>query len=104
MGLEVVDNVTALRAELAAAIDGDSAFGRAGYVYGYPHKKAYRQLPEPVPLAAAWQGEDTSALFCYAHVPFCNQRCSFCNLFTYVPGNESPTAVYLDALAREMAA
>jgi oxygen-independent coproporphyrinogen-3 oxidase len=74
-----------------------------GYVYGYPHKKAYRPLP-PRPLRDVWAAEDRRALYCYVHVPFCNQRCSFCNLFTYVPGGELPTAAYLDALAREMEA
>ena len=74
-----------------------------GYVYGYPHKKAYRPLPRALPLEEVWADEARDALFCYVHVPFCNQRCSFCNLFTYVPGG-SPTADYLDALAREMAA
>src|SRR5262245_112810 len=73
-----------------------------GYVYGYPHKKAYRALKTPLPLREVWAGERRDALFCYVHVPFCNQRCSFCNLFTFVPGEESPTASYLDALAREM--
>jgi oxygen-independent coproporphyrinogen-3 oxidase len=75
-----------------------------GYVYGYPHKKAYRPLPAPRSLADVWAGEDRSALFCYVHVPFCNQRCSFCNLFTFVPAGASPAGVYLDALAREMEA
>jgi oxygen-independent coproporphyrinogen-3 oxidase len=75
-----------------------------GYVYGYPHKKAYRPLPAPVSLAQAWASEDRSRLFCYVHIPFCRQRCSFCNLFTYVPGasDRSPTSAYLDALGREM--
>jgi oxygen-independent coproporphyrinogen-3 oxidase len=71
-----------------------------GYVYGYPHKKAYRPLPRPLPLAEVWAEEDRRHLFCYVHVPFCNQRCSFCNLFTYVPG-ASPSREYLDALHRE---
>src|SRR3954470_9267536 len=75
-----------------------------GYVYGYPHKKAYRPLPAPVPLEEAWAGEDPSALYCYVHVPFCNQRCSFCNLFTHVPGEDEPAGPYLDALARQMCA
>jgi oxygen-independent coproporphyrinogen-3 oxidase len=74
-----------------------------GYVYGYPHKKAYRTLPSPRPLPAVWQNEDKQALFCYLHIPFCNQRCSFCNLFTYVPG-DSPSAAYVRALGQEMAA
>jgi oxygen-independent coproporphyrinogen-3 oxidase len=75
-----------------------------GYVYGYPHKKAYRPLPRPLPLSEVWSGEAHDALFCYVHVPFCNQRCSFCNLFTFVPAGASPAAAYLDALAREMEA
>jgi oxygen-independent coproporphyrinogen-3 oxidase len=92
-----------LRARLAADLAAGAAFGRAGYVYGYPHKKAYRGLAAPRPLGEVWAGEPARALYCYVHVPFCNQRCSFCNLFTYVPG-DSPAQAYLDALAREMAA
>jgi oxygen-independent coproporphyrinogen-3 oxidase len=75
-----------------------------GYVYGYPHKKAYRTLPRSISLAQAWEGEDLRHLFAYVHIPFCSQRCSFCNLFTYVPPNGSPVGGYLDALAREMEA
>src|SRR5437763_5572804 len=75
-----------------------------GYVYGYPHKKAYRPLARALPLDEVWADEDRHALFCYVHVPFCNQRCSFCNLFTFVPAGASPAGVYLDALAREMEA
>jgi oxygen-independent coproporphyrinogen-3 oxidase len=75
-----------------------------GYVYGYPHKKAYRPLPRALPLEEVWADEARDALFCYVHVPFCNQRCSFCNLFTYVPAGGSPATAYLDALAREMEA
>jgi oxygen-independent coproporphyrinogen-3 oxidase len=75
-----------------------------GYVYGYPHKKAYRPLPRPLSLDEVWGGEGRDALFCYVHVPFCNQRCSFCNLFTFVPAVGSPASAYLDALACEMEA
>ena len=75
-----------------------------GYVYGYPHKKAYRPLPSPQPLADAWSEEDRRHLFCYVHIPFCNQRCSFCNLFTYVPTDASPARCYLEALSLVMAA
>jgi oxygen-independent coproporphyrinogen-3 oxidase len=96
-----MDTAGNLRTWLADSIAAGAAFGRAGYVYGYPHKKAYRPLPAPVPLRQAWAGEDRSALFCYVHVPFCRQRCSFCNLFAFVPGG-SPAAAYLDALACEM--
>lgn len=75
-----------------------------GYVYGYPHKKAYRPLATPLPLADAWADEGRDRLFCYVHLPFCSQRCSFCNLFTAVPAGGDPTRAYLDALARDMEA
>ena len=89
---------------LASDLEKCSNFGSVGYVYGYPHKKAYRPLGEPRPLREVWAGEPARALYCYVHVPFCNQRCSFCNLFTYVPGDGSPSRAYLEALAREMSA
>lgn len=63
--------------------------GYDGYVYSYPHKMAYRPLEPPLPLQQVWQDEDTSSLFLYLHLPFCEMRCGFCNLFTTVrPGSE----------------
>jgi oxygen-independent coproporphyrinogen III oxidase len=52
------------------------------YVYAYPHKTAYGPLDPPRPLGEVWAEEDRSALFLYVHVPFCEMRCGFCNLFT----------------------
>lgn len=72
-----------------------------GYVYSYPHKKAYRTLEPGYSLRDVWEKEDRSGLFCYVHVPFCNQRCSFCNLFTFVPGDSSATEFYVDAVRQE---
>src|SRR5262245_16862403 len=92
---------TDLAAELRRQLQ---ACAYPGYVYGYPHKKAYRPLPAPLSLEEVWRDEGRQSLYCYVHVPSCNQRCSFCTLFPSVPGGESPTAAYLDALGREMAA
>lgn len=85
-------------AELRAQLE---ACAYPGYVYGYPHKKAYRPLP-PVSVVDAWRDEERSRLFAYVHLPFCNQRCSFCNLFTLVPADRSVIRPYLDALTRQM--
>jgi oxygen-independent coproporphyrinogen-3 oxidase len=61
--------------------------GYDGYAYAYPHKTAYRPLDPPVPLQPVWQEEDKRNLFLYMHLPFCEMRCGFCNLFTTVhPG------------------
>ncbi|SOD58269.1 oxygen-independent coproporphyrinogen-3 oxidase [Streptomyces zhaozhouensis] len=71
------------------------------YVYAYPHKTAYRPLPERPALADVWAGEPRDALSFYAHVPFCEVRCGFCNLFTRVGAPEGLTGRYLDALERQ---
>ncbi len=71
------------------------------YLYGYPHKTAYRALETPVPLEQVWSAEDTRALFLYVHVPFCEMRCGFCNLFTAAGPTADGVSKYLDALERE---
>jgi oxygen-independent coproporphyrinogen-3 oxidase len=72
-----------------------------GYAYAYPHKTAYRQLDPARPLRQAWDHEDKHALFLYAHVPFCEMRCGFCNLFTMTHAGANLVTAYLDALTRQ---
>ena len=72
------------------------------YAYSYPHKTAYRPLNPPVPLEAVWEGEGVSRLFGYIHIPFCEMRCGFCNLFTTARPPTEQVQTYLDALARHM--
>lgn len=75
------------------------------YVYAYPHKTAYRQLPDPAPsLAALWADEPKDSLSLYAHIPFCEVRCGFCNLFTRIGAPDELTGRYLDALDRQATA
>ncbi|MFB7605448.1 STM4012 family radical SAM protein [Streptomyces gardneri] len=72
------------------------------YVYAYPHKTAYRPLPDPAPsLSALWRDEPKDALSLYAHIPFCEVRCGFCNLFTRIGAPDELTTRYLDALDRQ---
>jgi oxygen-independent coproporphyrinogen-3 oxidase len=75
-----------------------------GYVYAYPHKTAYRPLDPRPRLADVWAAEDRDALFLYVHVPFCEMRCGFCNLFTRTGAPEELTGAYLDALERQATA
>jgi oxygen-independent coproporphyrinogen-3 oxidase len=74
------------------------------YQYGYPHKTAYRALEKPRPLASVWSGEDQRALSLYVHVPFCEMRCGFCNLFTVAGPLEPVMARFVATLEREAAA
>ncbi len=71
-----------------------------GYCYSYPHKTAYRSLPKQT-LKSVWQDESTESLFLYAHVPFCEFRCGFCNLFTFSQPAEAMVADYLAAFTRQ---
>src|SRR5205823_12173223 len=70
-----------------------------GYLYAYPHKTAYRPLRPRPDLAGVWAGERTDALFLYVHVPYCEMRCGFCNLFTRALPPAEQVARYLDQLA-----
>jgi oxygen-independent coproporphyrinogen-3 oxidase len=67
------------------------------YSYSYPHKSSYGTLDPPVDLQELWQTENRSALFAYVHLPFCEMRCGFCNLFTR-SGGEDLYDRYLDSL------
>jgi oxygen-independent coproporphyrinogen-3 oxidase len=70
------------------------------YLYAYPHKTAYGPLQPARPLEEVWRDEDKSALFLYVHVPFCEMRCGFCNLFTTPVPKAELVARYLDVLER----
>ena len=71
------------------------------YVYSYPHKTAYRRISPQIPTADAWSKEDKNALFLYIHIPFCEMRCGFCNLFTTVTHNEDFVTQYVNTLQKQ---
>ncbi|MFE2728785.1 STM4012 family radical SAM protein [Kitasatospora sp. NPDC059327] len=71
------------------------------YVYAYPHQKSYRTLSDGPPLTDIWADERLDALSLYVHVPFCEMRCGFCNLFTRTGAPEQITTAWLDTLARQ---
>ncbi|MER6995485.1 STM4012 family radical SAM protein [Streptomyces sp. NPDC000410] len=71
------------------------------YVYAYPHKTAYRPLADRPALRELWADERKDALSLYLHIPFCEVRCGFCNLFTRIGAPDELTTRYLDALERQ---
>ena len=73
----------------------------SGYLYAYPHKTAYRPLEPPVALADAWREEALDRVFLYLHVPFCEMRCGFCNLFTMTGAPPSSVGAYIETLERQ---
>jgi oxygen-independent coproporphyrinogen-3 oxidase len=69
-----------------------------GYLYAYPHKTAYRPLRPRPALREVWAGEPRDSLFLYVHIPFCEMRCGFCNLFTRSNPPAEQVAAYLRQL------
>lgn len=86
--------------EVTGGVDLDGS-PYQGYLYAYPHKTAYRPLDPAPPLRQVWSGQDRNSLFLYAHIPFCEMRCGFCNLFTTANPPAERVAAYLDALRRQ---
>lgn len=81
------------------AIAGSSPY--EGYSYAYPHKTAYRRLETAVSLSEVWANESVDSLFLYLHIPFCEYRCGFCNLFTQANPEDGLTGRYLNQLSAE---
>jgi len=71
------------------------------YSYAYPHKTAYRPFNPLVSLNQLWEQERREALFLYLHIPFCEMRCGFCNLFTQTNAGEDLVTAYLNTLVQE---
>lgn len=88
---------------MTALDDALAATRYQSYVYGYPHKTAYRPLMPAQPLGPLWAGERRDSLFLYLHVPLCEQRCGFCNLFTRPVPPAALVDAYLATLARQAA-
>jgi oxygen-independent coproporphyrinogen-3 oxidase len=74
------------------------------YTYAYPHKTAYRPLAPRPALKDLWTGESRRSLSLYLHIPFCEIRCGFCNLFTRIGAPGDLTGRYLDSVRRQAAA
>lgn len=70
-----------------------------GYVYAYPHKSAYRPLVPRPALDEVWSTERLDALFLYVHLPFCEMRCGFCNLFARARPPAEQVRAYVAQLA-----
>ena len=75
-----------------------------GYLYAYPHKTAYRRLDPRPTLESVWSAEPQDSLFGYVHLPFCEMRCGFCNLFTRANPPAEQVTAYLAQLRRQAAA
>lgn len=70
------------------------------YMYSYPHKTAYERL-ENIDLKAFLNlliGKKNSLYF---HIPFCQYKCGYCNLFSLAAQQERMMQDYIDAMERQ---
>jgi len=73
------------------------------YAYSYPHKTAYRKLQQSRTIGEVWQNESRENLSLYFHIPFCERRCFYCNLFSVSRPEESLVEKYVQAIRRQAA-
>lgn len=74
----------------------------AQYMYSYPHKTAYRPL-EGVDIGAYFPALSRGDNTLYLHIPFCQAKCGYCNLFSIAGAGEELIASYLQAMERQLA-
>lgn len=70
------------------------------YMYSYPHKTAYRAL-EGISLEEEFvklEGQQNSLYF---HIPFCQYKCGYCNLFSVAGKTMRMMGEYVDAMERQ---
>ncbi len=72
------------------------------YMYSYPHKTAYGPL-EGISLADYAQELQGPGHGLYLHIPFCETKCGYCNLFSITGQDSGAADRYLDAVERQLA-
>jgi len=98
LAAEDPQSVSILRAELAA-IAGSAK--TPTYIYTYPPRVAYRELTDSTVALAGWQRLSGQAGI-YIHVPFCEWRCRFCNLFSATAYSSDLVEAYVRTVAGEL--
>src|SRR5437764_8214711 len=71
------------------------------YVYTYPFKGAYRPLPSDCSVLDGWSAA-AGPLNIYVHIPYCDMKCTFCNLLTTTRHDAEVEGQYVSALIREI--
>ncbi|WBW98355.1 STM4012 family radical SAM protein [Oceanirhabdus sp. W0125-5] len=74
------------------------------YIYAYPHKKAYREFQKPMSLKELWGKSEKNNLTLYIHIPFCMNKCGYCNLLSSVSYDDEKLKRYVNKLIEEIEA
>lgn len=71
------------------------------YMYSYPHKTAYRPL-KGVNLKDYGESLKGMGHGLYLHIPFCQTKCGYCNLFSVTGQKTEAIDRYLDTVERQI--
>lgn len=71
------------------------------YMYSYPHKTAYRTF-SPLSLAGYFPRLGGFGHGLYLHIPFCQTKCGYCNLFSVTGCSSQEMDEYLSAVKRQV--
>ncbi|TYQ17754.1 UNVERIFIED_CONTAM: oxygen-independent coproporphyrinogen-3 oxidase [Acetivibrio alkalicellulosi] len=69
------------------------------YMYSYPHKTAY-QYTKKLGLKNYQKELNKNPATLYFHIPFCETKCGYCNLFSIPNNNSEKIDSYIEALRR----
>lgn len=69
------------------------------YMYSYPHKTAYQRV-DYVQLENMEQCCSKQSMSLYFHVPFCESKCGYCNLFSISGSSKQFMDAYVQAVKR----
>ncbi len=71
------------------------------YMYAYPHKTAYRPLNN-IDIRPYLRHLGAQANHIYIHLPFCQSKCGFCNLFSVAGSKPAYIDDYLCTIERQL--
>jgi oxygen-independent coproporphyrinogen-3 oxidase len=74
------------------------------YIYSFPHKRAYRDFEKPENLRELWGKNTDKDISLYIHIPFCTNKCGYCNLMSTTCFTEKRLEEYVNKLTEEMKA
>jgi hypothetical protein len=86
-GASAPARLTSLRTELHHNLHATEL----GYLYTYPTKQSFNASSDVKGALDAWRGYK-GHINLYTHIPFCAQKCGFCNLYTVTLGDRDVRA------------
>ena len=94
------NKVSQLRSQIQRGYEN----GRLGhFTYTYPSHKVYETISSAFDIQKIWDENPDSHVNLYFHIPFCRQRCTFCNLHMIKSKRENPLIDrYVTALDKEI--